>query len=126
MQITEVRITLAGNNRCGQKDRLRAFATITIDDALVVHDLKVIEGKSGRLFVAMPSRKVSDSCPDCGSKNHLQACYCNTCGSELPEVDSDHLYADICHPINANCRDVISRAVLEEYCVADSAKTIQQ
>lgn len=37
----------------------KAVASVTIDDALVVHDIKVIEGKNG-LFVAMPSKKVGD------------------------------------------------------------------
>ena len=35
---------------------MRAVASITFDNAFVVHDIKVIEGQSG-LFIAMPSRK---------------------------------------------------------------------
>ena len=54
MNITEVRIKkYHGDNK------VRAFASVTIDDALVVHDIRVIEGKNG-LFVAMPSKKIGD------------------------------------------------------------------
>ena len=51
MNITEVRVKLMQN----RSDRLRAFASITIDDDFVVHDLRVIEGRSG-FFVAMQVR----------------------------------------------------------------------
>ncbi|NIO41765.1 MAG: stage V sporulation protein G, partial [Burkholderiales bacterium] len=54
------------------EDRLRAFCSITFDDCFVVRDLKIIEGNSGP-FVAMPSRKLTSHCPECGSKNHLRA-----------------------------------------------------
>jgi len=36
-------------------EKLRAIVSVTLDDELAVHDLKVIQGE--RLFVAMPSRK---------------------------------------------------------------------
>ncbi|HED65848.1 MAG TPA: stage V sporulation protein G, partial [Planctomycetes bacterium] len=68
MKITEVRIKLLE----GQPDKLRGFASITVDDCLVIRDLKIIEGTSG-LFIAMPSRKLCDRCPSCGCKNHLRA-----------------------------------------------------
>ncbi|WP_418792278.1 SpoVG family protein [Phosphitispora sp. TUW77] len=54
MNITEVRI-----KRSNGDSKIRAFASVTIDDALVVHDIKVVEGKNG-LFVAMPSKKVGE------------------------------------------------------------------
>lgn len=38
------------------KDKLRATATITLDDAFMVHGLKIIEGETG-LFVVMPAVK---------------------------------------------------------------------
>ena len=49
MKITEVRVKLLDN----QPDKLRGFASITIDDSIVVRDLKIIEGANG-LFIAMP------------------------------------------------------------------------
>lgn len=58
MNITDVRIKkLHGDTS------IKAVASVTIDDALVVHDLRVIEGKNG-LFVAMPSKKVGDKYVD--------------------------------------------------------------
>ena len=68
MEITEVRIKLMED----ADDRLRAFCSITFDDCFVVRDLKIIDGINGP-FVAMPSRKLTSHCPQCGSKNHLRA-----------------------------------------------------
>ena len=117
MVITEVRIKLMEDNN----ERLLAFCSITFDDMFVIRDLKIIEGGKGS-FVAMPSRKLTDRCPQCGSKNHLRARYCNQCGHKLDEDratrDADgraKLHADIAHPINSSCREVIQSAVLRTY-----------
>jgi stage V sporulation protein G len=115
--ITEVRIKLMEDNN----ERLQAFCSVTFDDAFVVRDLKIIEGTKGS-FVAMPSRKLTDRCHQCGCKNHLRARFCNSCGSKLDEDratrDADgraKLHADIAHPINSACREVIQTAVLKAY-----------
>jgi stage V sporulation protein G len=115
--ITEVRIKLMEDNN----ERLQAFCSVTFDDAFVVRDLKIIEGTKGS-FVAMPSRKLTDRCPGCGSKNHLRARFCNQCGSKLDEDRATRgadgrakLHADIAHPINSACREVIQSAVLKAY-----------
>ena len=117
MEITEVRIKLIEN----AAERLLAFCSITIDYAFVVRDLKIIGGPSGP-FVAMPSRKLSSHCHSCGFKNPLRACYCNQCGKKQPENnlprDDDgrlRLYADIAHPINASCRELIQNRIVREY-----------
>jgi len=117
--ITEVRIKLMEDNN--ENERLQAFCSVTFDDAFVVRDLKIIEGTKGS-FVAMPSRKLTDRCQGCGSKNHLRARFCNACGGKLDEDratrDSDgrvKLHADIAHPINSACREVIQSAVLKAY-----------
>jgi stage V sporulation protein G len=117
MQITEVRIKLMEDS----DDRLQAFCSITIDDCFVIRDLKIIEGTSGP-FVAMPSRKLTSHCPHCGTKNHLRSGYCNNCGGRLKEDrtvrDADgraKLYADIAHPINSQCREMIQKHVIEGY-----------
>ncbi|HYT90410.1 MAG TPA: SpoVG family protein [Gemmataceae bacterium] len=117
MVITEVRIKLMDDNN----ERLQAFCSVTFDDAFVVRDLKIIEGTKGS-FVAMPSRKLTDRCGSCGCKNHLRARYCNQCGHKLDEDratrDADgraKLHADIAHPINSACREVIQSAVLRAY-----------
>ena len=117
MEITEVRIKLMEDS----DDRLQGFCSVTFDDSFVVRDLKIIEGTSGP-FVAMPSRKLTGHCHSCGSKNHLKAGYCNQCGSRQREApmlrDSEgraKLYADIAHPINSACREMIQSRVIAEY-----------
>jgi len=117
VEITEVRIKLIED----RSERLKAFCSITLDDCFVVRDLKIIEG-SGGPFVAMPSRKLTCHCSNCGSKNHLRASYCNQCGRQLkaeplPQNESGRikLYADIAHPINSTCRDLIQKKVIEVY-----------
>lgn len=117
MDITEIRIKLME----GSEDRLRAFCSITIDDAFVVRDLKIIDGSNGP-FVAMPSRKLTGHCQRCNHKNHLRATYCNHCGAKL-QIDGDSasydspqkLYADVAHPINSDCRELIQNAVIDEF-----------
>ena len=66
-------------------NKVCAIASIVIDDAFVVHDLRIVNGDKG-LFVAMPSRK-------------------------LPNGD----FRDICHPINSDARTEIQRIVLEHF-----------
>jgi stage V sporulation protein G len=117
VEITEVRIKLMDE----PGERLKAFCSITFDNCFVVRDLKIIEGSSGP-FVAMPSRKLTAHCPRCGMKNHLRAQYCNQCGNGLTAdrmpLDADgraKLYADIAHPINSSCREMIQDVVVREY-----------
>ncbi len=117
MHITEVRVKLMER----RDDRLQAFCCVTIEDDFVVRDIKVIKGSKG-VFVAMPSRKLSDKCPTCGAKNHLRARYCNECGGQLEEGRAARdrrgrakLHADIAHPINSRCRQELEQKVLEAY-----------
>ncbi len=79
MEITEIRITLRDD------DKLRAFASITLEDSLVIRGLKVIEGANG-MFVAMPSRQRKD-------------------GS----------YQDVAHPINRETREWLENMVIGAY-----------
>jgi stage V sporulation protein G len=117
MEITEVRIKLMEDS----DDRLQGFCSVTFDDCFVVRDLKIIDGASGP-FVAMPSRKLTSHCHQCGTKNHLKAQYCNQCGTRLREDrtlrDAEgraKLYADIAHPINSQCREMIQNRVIAEF-----------
>ena len=117
MEITEVRIKLMDDPH----DRLQGFCSVTFDGSFVVRDLKIIQGAKGP-FVAMPSRKLTDRCPQCNTKNHLRSMYCNQCGAHLKEdrasKDDDgraKLYADIAHPINSLCRETIQTRVLESF-----------
>jgi stage V sporulation protein G len=117
VEISEVRIKLMEE----PGERLKAFCSITFDDAFVVRDLKIIEGGSGP-FVAMPSRKLTAHCPKCRCKNHLRAAFCNQCGVRLKETQAVRddegrakLYADIAHPINSACREMIQKRVIESF-----------
>jgi stage V sporulation protein G len=117
MEITEVRIKLMVDS----DDRLQGFCSITFDNCFVVRDLKIIDGTNGP-FVAMPSRKLTSHCHQCGTKNHLKAQYCNQCGVRLREDRAPRdaegrakLYADIAHPINSQCREMIQNRVIAEF-----------
>ena len=113
MELTDIQIELVSFS----SDRLRAFGRIVIDNSFMVRDIRILEGNQG-LFVAMPSRKVMRPCPKCKEKNHLSANYCNECGGNLskPQRESgspeQRAFADIAHPINAECREKIEKAIL--------------
>lgn len=117
MEITEIRIKLMDD----PQERLQAFCSITFDGCFVIRDLKIIEGTKGS-FVAMPSRKLTDRCPGCNTKNHLRSLFCNQCGAKLkedraPRDDAGRakLYADIAHPINSRCREMIQSRVIHAF-----------
>ncbi len=117
MEITEIRVKLADD----AQERLLAFCTVTLDDAFVVRDVKVIEGPKGP-FVAMPSRKVTGRCPRCREKNHLRASFCNGCGEKVDHLKAvedgrgrPRLYVDIAHPINQKCRTSVEQSVIQAY-----------
>lgn len=80
MEITNVRL-----RKVNTEGRMRAIASITIDDEFVVHDIRVIDGNNG-MFVAMPSKRTPDG-----------------------------EFRDIAHPISSPTREKIQIAVLEEY-----------
>lgn len=117
MDITEIRIKLMND----PNDRLQAFCSITFDGCFVIRDLKIIQGTRGS-FVAMPSRKLTDRCPRCSAKNHLRSRFCSECGTRLHEDRAEkgddgraRLYADIAHPINSDCREMIQQRVIVAY-----------
>ena len=128
MKITEVKIFQKEDD----DKKLRAFATVTFDDCFVVRDIKIIEGSKG-FFVAMPSRRVKESCPKCRHRNTVRSRYCNQCGAHLTDGGSDKFktekfdlegdemksrqseHRDIAHPITAEFRETIQNTVLEAY-----------
>jgi stage V sporulation protein G len=117
IRITEIRVKLTDDPR----NKLKAYCSVTIDDAFVVRDLKIIEGSKGP-FVAMPSRKLADHCSRCGHKNHMRAHYCNQCGIGLDpdraprdERGRARLHADLAHPINSPTRIELHKAVVRAY-----------
>ncbi|MBI4550145.1 MAG: septation protein SpoVG family protein [Candidatus Omnitrophica bacterium] len=120
MKITEVRIFQKDN----ADKKLKAFATITLDDCFVVRDIKIIERDKG-LFVAMPSRRAKEPCQKCGHRNVVHSRYCNQCGGRL-ETAVDPLpmlgakahqgeHKDIAHPITLACREYMEKVILESY-----------
>ncbi|MFA6216503.1 MAG: septation protein SpoVG family protein [Candidatus Omnitrophota bacterium] len=120
MDITEVKIFL----RESPDKKLKAYATVTFDDVFVVRNIKVIQGTS-ELFIAMPSRKIKQSCSKCGFKNEARSKFCNQCGGQLsvparpvgPDAgafaQSEH--KDIAHPITQAFRESLQKKVLEAY-----------
>ena len=117
MDISEVRIFLKDS----PYKKLKAYATVTFDNAFVVRNIKVIQGTSG-IFIAMPSRKVKQPCQKCFYKNEMRAKYCNQCGAILPvaarpigEVTAQAEHKDIAHPINQQFREYLQQKVLEAY-----------
>ena len=80
MKITDVRV-----RKVEGETRLKGVASITIDEAFAVHELRIIEGNEG-LFVAMPSRKAADG-----------------------------TFRDIAHPINVEARKMVEDVVLEAF-----------
>ena len=115
MEVTEVRISL----REGEGKKLKAYATVTFDNAFVVRNIKVIEGNNG-LFVAMPARKARQFCPRCGKKVDVGSKYCPHCGAQLPFVQKDTagkqaMHQDIAHPINQEFRAYLQKKILDAY-----------
>jgi stage V sporulation protein G len=80
VNVTDVRV-----RKINVDGKMKAIVSVTIDNAFVIHDVKVVEGQNG-LFVAMPSRKT-------------------------PEGE----FRDIAHPITTDAREIIQSAVLQAY-----------
>ena len=115
MEITEIRIFV----KEGADKKLKAYTTVTFDNAFVVRNIKVIQGSSG-LFIAMPSRKIKAQCPKCGFKNEVGSKYCNKCGADLPVEQNQNLDAkaehrDIAHPISKEFREYLQTQILEAF-----------
>ena len=80
MEVSELRI-----RKVTAEGKLKAYVTVTFDGVFVVHNVKIIEGKTG-LFIAMPSRKSLDG-----------------------------NYRDIAHPISSDMRENLSNLILSRY-----------
>jgi len=119
MEITEVRVFLKDS----PDKKLKAYATVTFDNAFVVRNIKVIEGTKG-LFIAMPSRKIKQPCPKCNFKNDARSKYCNQCAGQLPfvatpqgqeTINAAGEQKDIAHPITQPFREYLQKMVLEAF-----------
>jgi len=80
MNITDIRV-----RKIDKEGKMKAVASITIDNVFVVHDIKIIDGEKG-LFIAMPSKKANDG-----------------------------EFRDIAHPIKSETRDELQKMILEAY-----------
>lgn len=122
MRVTKVTIrkvdAMPDKNGCV----LLAYCTVVFDGELVIYDFKLINGMDG-LFVAMPTRKITDRCPKCGTRNDLTSRYCSNCGEKLPEnrAANRQAFADLLHPINKRGRQIIHDAIIAAYESPDSA-----
>lgn len=76
MKITDIKVKMLDG-----ESRVKAVVAVTFDDCFVVHGINVIEGQKG-MFIAMPSRKISDS-----------------------------VYLDIVHPTNSETRKMIEDSI---------------
>ncbi len=81
MKITSVNVRKIAK----ENSRLKGIASVLIDDAFAIHDIRIIEGDNG-LFIAMPSRKTSSGD-----------------------------YRDVCHPVNQEVRKTFEEAIFTEY-----------
>lgn len=81
MKITKVIL----RNKEKEDSRMKAIATVTIDEAFVVTGIRLIQGDD-KMFIAMPSRKVSEG-----------------------------VYDDICHPVNQETRKMFEDAIFKAY-----------
>ena len=80
MELTDIRIRgITGEGK------LKAYVTVTFDNCFVVHNVKIIEGKTG-VFIAMPSRKTRTGD-----------------------------YKDVAHPIHPEFRAEMQRQILEKF-----------
>ena len=80
-----MQITDVRLRKVNSENRMKAVASVTFDNEFVIHDIKVIESQNG-LFIAMPSRKTPNG-----------------------------EFKDIAHPINAETREKVQKAILEAY-----------
>ncbi|HBP13375.1 MAG TPA: septation protein SpoVG [Firmicutes bacterium] len=81
MKITNVSIRKSDR----EDSRMKAIASVLLDDEFAVHDIRIIEGTKG-LFIAMPSRKTSSGG-----------------------------YRDIAHPISQEVRTMFEKEILDAY-----------
>lgn len=80
MEISDIKI-----RKTMHDGRLRAVVSITIDNAIAIHDIKLVQGDE-RMFVAMPSRR-----------------------------EDSGVFRDIIHPISSNVREEIEEKILHAY-----------
>lgn len=89
MDITDIRI-----RKVTTEGKLKAYVTVTFDNCFVIHNVKIIEGKTG-MFIAMPSRKIRTG-----------------------------EYKDVAHPISPEFRTLLQDRVLSEFAAGNIEETV--
>lgn len=119
MTITEVGVKLASPH---ENHQILGYASMVIDASFVIHDMAIVRGNGLVPLVSMPHRKRREPCAQCGRKVEARALYCSHCGCSLshsPRLDEHGReiveHYDVCHPINAGCRQLVQSDVLMEY-----------
>lgn len=95
MEITDIKVRKLFHD----ESPMKAIVSVTFDNQLAVHDIKVIYARD-KFFIVMPSRK-----------------------------NPDGTYRDIVHPINAQFRATLEEQILGEYDAAlarEAEEALQQ
>lgn len=90
MEITDIRV-----RKIDREGKLKAVVSVTIDNEIAIHDIKIIEGEKG-CFISMPSRKTQDG-----------------------------TYIDIVHPINTDARHRLQELILEKYKQSGTGESVE-
>ena len=105
------------------------YASIVLDEVLKIEDLRLVR-HGGAFVVAMPDRKMTDRCPECGKKNAVFDLYCGRCGNPRGEArqalqhDGSPLLdsrgrpktrQDLVYPLDYSLRRAITEAVVSAY-----------
>lgn len=84
-----IKITNIKIYKIEKRRALLGYANIVLNDSFIIRGIKLIESRKNKeRFLAMPSRKLK------GEKR---------------------AYRDLCHPINQETRDYITKAIFENY-----------
>lgn len=118
MEVTDVQVKIVPR----ANNKLKAFCTVTFDNCFVIKDVRIIQGQNG-MIVAMPAKKLTFRCNNCGFKNPLGARFCCDCGRRVrgdlsrrnPQTGRPIMQVDVAHPINPETRGMIEKKVIEAY-----------
>jgi stage V sporulation protein G len=113
-RVTEVTLIIS-NDEIVKRDGVLAFATLVLEESLVVRDIKVME-RSGVIFLGMPSKKIKDRCPNCSCKNQVTDKYCHECGTRRDRSNQpSRIHTDVAFPINQDYRSYLERKIAQAY-----------
>ena len=113
MRVTDVKVTLVADSR-----KLLAFASITLDDALVIREFKILDD-GNRPHVAMPSRLRFVRCPKCRGRVPVRSSHCNECGAAIGRetriTGGSAQHVDLAYPTDSDFREHLEASILAAY-----------